>query len=62
MPDNSKLIEEFEKNPECKVFLSSEAGGAGLLDVGREKLRKLGRAVERRGLVPERANGDADAA
>jgi len=25
-----KLIEEFEQNPECKVFLSTEAGGTGL--------------------------------
>lgn len=25
-----KLIEEFEQNPDCKVFLSTEAGGTGL--------------------------------
>ncbi len=25
-----KLIEEFEQNPNCKVFLSTEAGGTGL--------------------------------
>ncbi|WP_445738557.1 SNF2-related protein [Mariniflexile sp.] len=25
-----ELIKEFENNPECKVFLSSESGGAGL--------------------------------
>lgn len=25
-----KLIEEFEQNPECKVFISTEAGGTGL--------------------------------
>ena len=25
-----ELIRKFEKNPECKVFLSTEAGGAGL--------------------------------
>lgn len=26
----SELIKKFEKNPQCKVFLSTEAGGAGL--------------------------------
>ena len=26
----SKLIEEFKNNPECKVFLSTDAGGTGL--------------------------------
>ncbi|MEA3445336.1 MAG: DEAD/DEAH box helicase [Bacteroidota bacterium] len=25
-----KLIEEFEQNPDCKVFISTEAGGVGL--------------------------------
>ena len=28
--NRGKLIEEFEQNPDCKVFLSTEAGGTGL--------------------------------
>lgn len=28
--DRGKLIDEFDKNPECLVFLSTEAGGSGL--------------------------------
>ena len=30
VPKRAKLIREFEINPHCKVFLSSEAGGTGL--------------------------------
>lgn len=28
--NRKKIIQEFEENPECKVFLSTEAGGSGL--------------------------------
>ena len=28
--NRGKLVKKFESDPECKVFLSSEAGGAGL--------------------------------
>lgn len=28
--NRKKIISEFEKNPDCQVFLSTEAGGAGL--------------------------------
>lgn len=28
--NRGKLVEKFEQDPDCKVFLSSEAGGAGL--------------------------------
>ncbi len=30
VPKRSALIREFEENPNCQVFLSTEAGGAGL--------------------------------
>jgi ERCC4-related helicase len=29
-PKRSELIREFENNPDCKIFLSTEAGGVGL--------------------------------
>jgi SNF2 family DNA or RNA helicase len=28
--NRNKLVKEFETNPDCKIFLSTEAGGAGL--------------------------------
>lgn len=28
--DRKKVIREFEENPECRIFLSSESGGTGL--------------------------------